>query len=348
MISKFSERLYLRGLIVISIVGILSCSFEPALETTLNDYRQRLQRVLDIPVITPVRNRGFAFPDIPDATREFEKNSINLLDLSRLSQCELSSLIAERNTTLGKVQPLSQRFVYEAKLLTLLERCELSIALTHTELSQRIGKIFKIKQSQYTALWGTLIQKSEEIKTALSVSQGTLSNTSEHTDMNSVIALSYLNSLKNNPLAVVNHEVEASLATLQLSRLPAKLWRTQSVLASQLASITEVTAFELKKLDCTKTTDFNKAEILRNIFQLFFVQKIQPIGSKLNHYHYQLQPVWDSWINDDSLSEPFKQYVHHHTVEGFAEYQTQMQNHVVMWQNFFKQCGIEVSATSTR
>ncbi len=336
----------LRKVWVILAAGLMSCSFRPTLETTLDDYRRRLQRVLDIEVITPASQPEFQFPAIPDASEKLQKTSINLIDFSRLSQCELSSLIAERNTTLGKVQPLSQRFVYEAKLLTLIERCQLTLAISDAKLSARMGHILKIKQTQFSVLWSQLIQKSEEIKTSLSVSHGTLSNTAEHTEMNSVIALSYLSSLKDKPLEVINKEVEASLATLQLSRLPAKLWRTQYVLARQLANITEVVSTELEQLDCAKTTDFNKAEILRNIFQLFFIQQIQPIGSALNHYHYQLKPIWDNWISEDDFSPPFKQYIHKHAALGFSEYQTQMQNHVTMWQNFFKQCGIEVSATN--
>ncbi|NMH58770.1 DUF3080 family protein [Alteromonas ponticola] len=333
-------------LLLIALAGFTSCSFKPTLETTLTDYQQRLQRVLDIDVITPVPRTEFTFPKITANTEDFAEANINLIDYSRLSHCELSSLIAQRNTTLGKVQPLSQRFVYEAKLLTLLERCEISLALTDVALSRKIGDIFDLKNEQFSALWGLLIQKSDEVKIALSVSNTTLVDTTEHTDMNSVIALSYLNSLKDKPLEVVNKEVESSLATLQLSRLPAKLWRTQAVLATQLANITPVIRPKLEALDCSKSTDFSKAEILRNIFQLFFIQRIQPVGSQLNHYHYQLQPVWLNWINNDYLSMPFKDYIRKHTQAGFADYKSHMQDHVKMWQSFFKQCGIDV-ATAT-
>ncbi len=336
----------MRKLLVLFTAGLVACSFKTSLESTLDDYRRRLQRVLDIEVITPARQPDFQFPTISAPTNNVETTSINLIDFNRLSQCELSSLIAQRNTTLGKVQPISQRFVYEAKLLTLLERCQLSLALSDAELSAKIGHIYTIKQTQFSVLWAQLLQKSDEIRTSLSVSHGTLSNTTEHTEMNSVVALSYLTSLKDKPMEVVNKEVESSLATLQLSRLPAKLWRTQYVLARQLANITDVASPKLEQMNCRKTTDFNKAEILKNIFQLFFIQQIQPIGSALNHYHYQLQPIWERWQSDDKLSPQFKRYVRKHAELGFSEYQTQMQRHVTMWQNFFKQCGIEVSATN--
>ncbi|MCW8108787.1 DUF3080 domain-containing protein [Alteromonas ponticola] len=325
-------------------MSLLSCSYQPTLETTLDDYQQRLQRVLNIEVVTPVRSPELHLPDLPDNPEAIQQLNINLIDFNRLNECEVSSLIAERNTTLGKVQPLSQRFIYEAKLLTLLERCELSLALTDAGLSKRVGEIFRIKQAQFSALWALLIQKSDEMKVALSVSNASLVTRSTHSEMNSVVALSYLDSLKDKPLEVVNKEVEASLATLYLSRLPAKLWRTQMVLTRQLTNITQLVSTELEELDCSKTTDFSKAEILRNVFQLFFIQQIQPIGSELNHYQYQLLPIWERWITDKHLSPPFKQYLRKHTQDGFSHYKTAMHEHVLMWQNFFKQCGMEVSA----
>ena len=32
-------------------------------------------------------------------------------------------------------------------------------------------------------------------------------------------------------------------------------------------------------------------DYLTNVFQQFFIEKIQPIASQMNHYQYQLSPI---------------------------------------------------------
>ena len=73
----------------------------------------------------------------------------------------------------------------------------------------------------------------------------------------------------------------------------------------------------------------------------FFIEKIQPIASQINHYQYQLSPIFEIMTVHPKLSPSFKEYINNFDQNGFKNYQIAMQQHIQFWQGLFKQCNIK-------
>jgi DNA/RNA-binding domain of Phe-tRNA-synthetase-like protein len=82
-------------------------------------------------------------------------------------------------------------------------------------------------------------------------------------------------------------------------------------------------------------------EYLTNVFQRYFIEKIQPIASQMNHYQYQLSPIFEKMLSHPNLSPNFKQYINQSNQQGFKNYQVAMQQHIHFWQDLFKRCNIK-------
>ena len=181
---------------------------------------------------------------------------------------------------------------------------------------------------------------SEHSAKTLTDTQKLLGNASEgyNGSANSkVINESSINSNKN---FIDSSELEQQLQIIRSARLPATLWHTQQTLTRNLSLLTNMLTTELDAVSCPDGHASDKAKILRNVFYLFFIEEIQPVGSLVNHYHYKLVPLWEDWLAQPSLHEDFKRYIKQQTEDGFDEYSRAMKAHVNLWQGFLGRCNL--------
>ena len=122
-------------------VLLSACAPGNELQLKLQDYSLRLSRVLEQqPVATPM----VPFPQYPrvrDLKTEESANSINPLDYLRLGDCELQQIIAQRNSSLGKLAQPSQRLVHEVNFLRAARVCEQQIRAIHPELADQLHRV---------------------------------------------------------------------------------------------------------------------------------------------------------------------------------------------------------------
>lgn len=333
-------------LILLSGILVVSCVPVENIDDDLSEYSNRLSRVLNTPLPTPDGAYSLNYPTRSDLTSTSTEITINLKEFYAIQHCELGSLVAERNTTLGKIQLPSQRLVYEHQLLNALTQCKERLGDSNLQLAHTITQWQTIKHKQYLQAWRNIIQKSQAMKLGLSV-PGVLLSANNNQDANSAInALYYLNSLTSPLSPLVSGTLEAQLQLVESSRLPAKLWATQQVLSASLSSLTTALRPALEQIPCANGMPSEKAKILRNVFYLFFIKKIQPIGSELNQYHYKLAPLWQQWMTNNALSPTFKQYIRMHSVNHFSHYQQNMSEHVALWQQFLARCHLSPQSPS--
>lgn len=325
-------------------MAMVGCFGSSSVEQALEDYHTRLSRVLSEPLPPFSRVNPLSYPSIPNNMVSLPTTTINLREFSAIQHCELGLLIAQRNTTLGKTQLPSQRLVYEQNVLAELIACEKNLTVSNPELAQTVGKWRAMKQGQYQQAWINMMQSSDEIKAGLSRPSGALEIDRTPDAMPAIGALSLLTSMSNPSLNITSNDIETQLQVVYSSRLPAKVWYTQKLLARHLTDLTSALTPLLSDVACNNGNPSEKATILRNVFYLFFIQEIQPVGSKLNHYHYELAPLWDSWINNPLLNENFKQYIRTNAIDSFLTYQQSMQDHVILWQNFLSRCNLSPQA----
>ena len=365
------------GVISVAIFALLGCFGGSTVKQSIDDYAARLSRVLDTPLPDSFNDKiTTPLPKLADSAtlkHAIEGVNINLREFYALQDCELGTVVAERNTSLGKSQLPSQRLVYESKLLNVLKSCEAALT-KENESNQRnaalaatIASWREQKTQDYSKTWANLVQGSQELRLALNTPERLFSVENNKDALSSVNALYYINSLSNKGLLlsdmyssntasshteteatnennseriIESSELEQQLKIIRSARLPATLWHTQQTLTQNLSLLTNLLETQLDAVSCPEGRASDKAKILRNVFYLFFIEEIQPVGSLVNQYHYKLAPLWEDWLAQPSLHEEFKRYIRQQSQDGFNQYSSVMKAHVNLWQGFLGRCNL--------
>jgi len=365
------------GVISVALFALLGCFGGSTVKQSIDDYAARLSRVLDTPLPDSFNDKiTTPLPKLADSAtlkHAIEGVNINLREFYALQDCELGTVVAERNTSLGKSQLPSQRLVYESKLLNVLRSCEAALT-KENESNQRnaalaatISSWREQKTQDYSKTWANLVQGSQELRLALNTPERLFSVENNRDALSSVNALYYINSLSNKELLlsdmyssntassdteteasnennsesiIESSELEQQLKIIRSARLPATLWHTQQTLTQNLSLLTNMLETELDAVSCPEGRASDKAKILRNVFYLFFIEEIQPVGSLVNQYHYKLAPLWEDWLAQPSLHEEFKRYIRQQSQDGFNQYSSAMKAHVKLWQGFLGRCNL--------
>lgn len=365
------------GVISVALFALLGCFGGSTVKQSIDDYAARLSRVLDTPLPDSFNDKiTTPLPKLADSAtlkHAIEGVNINLREFYALQDCELGTVVAERNTSLGKSQLPSQRLVYESKLLNVLKSCEAALT-KENESNQRnaalaatIASWREQKTQDYSKTWANLVQGSQELRLALNTPERLFSVENNKDALSSVNALYYINSLSNKELLlsdmyssntassdteteatnennseriIESSELEQQLKIIRSARLPATLWHTQQTLTQNLSLLTNMLETELDAVSCPEGRASDKAKILRNVFYLFFIEEIQPVGSLVNQYHYKLAPLWEDWLAQPSLHEEFKRYIRQQSQDGFNQYSSVMKAHVNLWQGFLGRCNL--------
>ena len=365
------------GVISVAMFALLGCFGGSTVKQSIDDYAARLSRVLDTPLPDSFNDKiTTPLPKLADSAtlkHAIEGVNINLREFYALQDCELGTVVAERNTSLGKSQLPSQRLVYESKLLNVLRSCEAALT-KENESNQRnaalaatISSWREQKTQDYSKTWANLVQGSQELRLALNTPERLFSVENNRDALSSVNALYYINSLSNKELLlsdmyssntassdteteatnennsesiIESSELEQQLKIIRSARLPATLWHTQQTLTQNLSLLTDMLETELDAVSCPEGRASDKAKILRNVFYLFFIEEIQPVGSLVNQYHYKLAPLWEDWLAQPSLHEEFKRYIRQQSQDGFNQYSSVMKAHVNLWQGFLGRCNL--------
>ncbi|MFB9353151.1 DUF3080 family protein, partial [Streptomyces heliomycini] len=112
-------------LLVAGLGGLLAaCSSGGDSNELLVDYQRDLARRLDLAPPTPAApdNIG-AFPDRRERLVAIPETREGMLNVFALRECHITTLVAERNSTLGRVAPASRMWRYELTLWQRLTDC---------------------------------------------------------------------------------------------------------------------------------------------------------------------------------------------------------------------------------
>ena len=371
------------GVISVAMFALLGCFGGSTVKQSIDDYAARLSRVLDTPLPDSFNDKiTTPLPKLADSAtlkQAIEGVNINLREFYALQDCELGTVVAERNTSLGKSQLPSQRLVYESKLLNVLKSCEAALTKENESnkrnaaLAATIASWREQKTQDYSKTWANLVQGSQELRLALNTPERLFSVENNKDALSSVNALYYISSLSNKGLLlsdmyssntassdteteatnennseriIESSELEQQLKIIRSARLPATLWHTQQTLTQNLSLLTNMLETELDAVSCPEGRASDKAKILRNVFYLFFIEEIQPVGSLVNQYHYKLEPLWEDWLAQPSLHKEFKRYIRQQSQDGFIQYSSAMKAHVNLWQGFLGRCNLSPVALS--
>jgi hypothetical protein len=327
-------------MLVILLVMFLSvgCDSSHILQNHLQEYQDRMANVLDVAPPDKLTISLPPYPPLSELKQNIPATSIKLFEFYNLKHCELYSLVAERNTSLGNLQLPSIRYIYERRLIGALEQC-----LKETKdpkLREKLESWQQTKAMQLPMVWVDLIQLSSELKQGFSANFGLVKGNQQDGLIQTKEILNYLLHINQNQ-NINSAELELNLKNLMNNPLPAKLWLSQLTLTDYLNLSTNWLVQHTNKLQCSGNSSEKKMEYLTNVFQQFFIEKIQPIASQINNYQYQLSPIFEQLQAHPHLSTSFKEYIKQFNQKGFNNYQTAMQQHILFWQGLFKRCNIK-------
>jgi hypothetical protein len=144
-------------------LGWLGGCAADAPDADLQDYRQRVARVLAADIVPVPEPAGPAYPLRRALRVEIPRSEIDLGEFFDLHGCDMGALVGFRNSPLGRTQGASQRLGYEAAWLAAARRC----AAAPTWVEARSAA----KQAQLPALFWNALFAGDEMRIAAGASQ---------------------------------------------------------------------------------------------------------------------------------------------------------------------------------
>ena len=321
---------------------IIGCTGKSDLESATEKYAERLARVLKTDISLTQPSLILNYPNASERALTIPEKTLKLSEFYAINNCPLAPLIAQRNTALGKVESPSRRYIYELKLLDALAICSQQVTPDNHLIGKKLNDLIAYKKQILPMVRARLLQDSEAVRLGTGFTREFLSvedKTKSHGFTETLYALQFLSQLETFK-NLSNKDLEIHLEALEKYRLPAKMWRTQKYIINTLPQITQSLQRYSKTMSCSNDTE-QQLQILRNILNLFFVDKIQAIGGRLNSYHYQFTPLLDQVRDSTYIAESVKAYWYKQTHTEFSQYQEVIKEHVSAWQILFKQCTID-------
>jgi len=257
----------------------------------LSDYQQKLVRVLEQPVAEREAASDIAvLPRRRDLNVSFTEESLNLIEFFQLMNCELHELIADHNSSLGKLGGPSTLLIYQLKFLSVVDACIAAVKEDHPDLADLLGQV---KVSKVDSLPGTIWQATlagPEFRDLWRIPVSTDYTADGLAKIDS--ALARLNFLISEWLDghydVDGVELEKLLGLIRQGDGGALLaaWRE---IHDGILPATRVLELRLgRKALCYPGMTNPRADIFRNVIFNTFIAEIQPHVAKLNRRYYQV------------------------------------------------------------
>lgn len=257
----------------------------------VSDYKTRLARTLEIEVPEVIDPAHHAFPRTRQLDVETGSSNVNLFEFLALSDCELQTVVAKKNSSLGKQASRSTQLVSELDFLRLGETCLPLIEESNQKLAQKLREVMAEKQKQlgyhiwratlagpeYRALWHYDENNRYESDPAL------------------IQALNLLNAdverWLGGDFSVDSHAIESRLEVIQTGRGGALLFGWQS-LANELDAASFIASQRLTKgAWCAEDYRPKSVEIFNSVVRRYFIAGVQQKVAGMNRASLELDAV---------------------------------------------------------
>ncbi len=141
MAKRYGVMIFLLG----GVLLLASCGQPKSIADIFLDYQQRLARVFllsdeasdELNALQPINRQMLEYPSRRALLRDIPPLNISLLELLRLSQCEINRLISEHNTSLNKFQGSEEELFYDLEFIRLVDAC-IATRSADSELTQKL------------------------------------------------------------------------------------------------------------------------------------------------------------------------------------------------------------------
>ena len=343
-----------RWLALLTLLWLAGCSAGPG-EQLAGTYLAALAQAtgVDIPRTAPPplptyprhRDRTLVLPDI----------RVGLLDFLDYRQCDMTRLISQRNSILGRVMPISQRLVYEIRFLRQATACVDTIkaeAQPDQDFLAQLQRLLVIKRATLAAVFWNATFDSPEMAKSLSLAVAPLVPGEDNGFASTQQVLGYFlklaGDLRDPALTIDSSTLEARYQVLQAEQYGGRLMVTLALLVETLeqASVMLETVLEQTK-PCSQST----TEALRTLYR----ERLQP---RLLPYIEQVSAQGLAWLGalNDLLErqqavEPPPAFAAYHAhmlsmtspQSLWRRFQQASRRHAALWQTLRKRCSDSLS-----
>ncbi|GLT19913.1 hypothetical protein GCM10007938_36960 [Vibrio zhanjiangensis] len=325
--------------VLLSAAMLMSCDFyQDTFDQTVATYISRIANIQDRPTVAVPQNKPVTLPNKRTLLIEIPAVNIGFLDSYELRKCGLFSLIAQRNSILGKVQDHFRNYDYQITLTYGLNSCIESPYISD-ELKSQLADIQKIKQFQLPKHLSNLLFGSDAMRNQMqSSSYLTLQKSKESTIV--------LDALKQIDMALLSsHNLDYSKMSVMLTPYQEVLDKNPVIgkLSYSMLNTTQklqAVTKQLREYDetivCQTNRDRTQFNYLRNVFHEFFIEGIQPYLAQIDSTYNDLNPYLNFTENGHAKYQyPIRTYH-----QAFREASLA---HVKYWQDLFTRCGVNPS-----
>lgn len=343
----------------ISVLSLSACQGS-ASQTMLEDYAERMSNVLETDIDLALDEAALAIPMFPvkrERTLVMAELREGLWDVLDFRQCDMLYLIAERNSSLGKVMPPSQKMRYELRFISALHHCYQSLEAiaepddTQQAFQARLALIYQTKlENLPIEIWNG-IYGSDEVTHhfklgALPLPLDAVSYGAPQYALEKLSELTAISQRQSIALPDWLDEIETHYEALHRSDFGASLLVSLSMMTRTLDRTAEAIEARLKKQRfCFEGHQPPRATTLSNVFQKYYAGEVQPYMAIIQREGSRWFGLHDAMIKElpaPKVIENYRQQVISLESEAslWGQWVMARERHTKAWQAILGQCNM--------
>ena len=303
-------------------------------------YAQRVASVLDRPVQGSVEALP-AYPARRALKIPLERLDIGVLDFARLHACDMGGLVGARNSSLGRLQQPSQRFAYELAWLDAAQTCI-------NEGQDWLQPIYLEKQARLPAVLWNATFATDEVATAMGATPAP--SQAAKTGMLVRDLADLFRGLADESAPPDTARLEVILrdgaAFVRIGRQRASWAQLRTALSGVARAVVE-----RQPPICLSGAPNTRSDRLLNVFRRYYLQDWQPdiaamisadrswvetLAALVDTLQPTAPPAFLTWY-DSTLNPRVER-------SEWRRTQAAVVDHAAAWQDFLKQCGMDITA----
>ncbi|WP_017445583.1 DUF3080 family protein [Gayadomonas joobiniege] len=335
--------------ITAAVICVLSGCFDSQLTREWNKYPERIQTLAEtwlgeVSLVSQNNTASFNFSDYPTPPSA----ELSLISALSIQACDLQSFIGERNSSLGRVQDVQSRFIYELKLLKTLKTCDIS-SITNLKTQQKVKELKAHKEKYWPAQVKYFLTHAKIHKNWLRFQQKLLENRSDSMQNHIV----YLNELAKISQKMVEDITEQDISQFMraaqkiendhyLARMFYTIYATHLKIGQVEGMINKLNINNI----CLTSTPKPEVDYLKNVLTKYYAAILQPHLANIQRQADQILPLLQTiYSNFESDNEFYRLFLSNQEQSYYHNYKKQIKSHALSWQKLLKSCSIGVNST---
>ncbi|MBQ4809793.1 hypothetical protein A7985_04655 [Pseudoalteromonas luteoviolacea] len=313
---------------------LLGCT--PAPSDVNEEYSERLANVIGVNKAVIEKPKAVKLQATNAPTSNY---TISVIDLAKLGHCRVATHIANHNNQLGKLAKPSELFKYNVNFIRYAQAC-IQHKSTDDDIKVTLQQALKEKQANLPASLAHVFTNEKELTKLLSLTFEEVTIETSNGEIAAQEALSIITSLVNKldePALIDENKLTAALEKLNNNSYVASLLTsTQKQILWNISSTHWLSQHSLEKSICPQGKNKQKAKVLNNVFQKYYIQEIQAYQSKLAQRLHTLEPFFSTFTDKfgkDLYPNPISPLLN--------ELKLTAKQHVFWWQTFYKVCKVK-------